>query len=87
MKNTGVVRKIDGLGRITLPIEIRRNFGLECGDPVEMYVNEEGVCLKGHKRTCACGSTTNLKRWQGQYICEKCILALYNENRKDLIQM
>lgn len=79
MKNTGVVRKLDGLGRITLPIELRRNFGWECGDPIEMYVSEEGICLKGRKDACSCGSKKDLINRNGQCICKKCILDLYKE--------
>ena len=41
MKDTGVVRKIDELGRFTLPMELRRKMNIEVGDPLEVFVDEE----------------------------------------------
>ena len=46
MKATGIVRNIDDLGRIVIPKEIRRTMGIKEGDPLEIYVTEEGICLK-----------------------------------------
>ena len=46
MKSTGVVRKIDELGRIVLPIELRRSLGIGEKDPVEIYVEEDKIILK-----------------------------------------
>jgi len=45
MKNLGIARKLDRLGRITLPIELRRTIGIVEGDPLEMYVEGEMICL------------------------------------------
>ena len=49
MKNLGIARKLDRLGRITLPIELRRTIGIIEGDPLEMYVDGEMICLKSAK--------------------------------------
>ena len=46
IKNTGIVRKLDELGRITLPIELRRNLDIGEKDPVEIYVSEDMIILK-----------------------------------------
>ncbi|MBO5353259.1 MAG: AbrB/MazE/SpoVT family DNA-binding domain-containing protein [Lachnospiraceae bacterium] len=46
MKNTGIVRRLDELGRITLPIELRRNLDIGEKDPVEIYVSEDMIILK-----------------------------------------
>lgn len=48
MRATGIVRNIDDLGRIVIPKEIRRTIGIKEGDPLEIYVTEEGICLKTH---------------------------------------
>lgn len=54
---TGIVRKMDPLGRIVIPMEIRRRFGIEEGDPLEIYVDGETVILKRHHNTKTCGIT------------------------------
>lgn len=46
MKATGVVRKLDELGRIVLPMEIRRNLGIKVGDPMEIFTTEDGIVIK-----------------------------------------
>ena len=46
MKNTGIIRHVDELGRITLPIEIRRSLGLSVKDPVQIYVDGDHIILK-----------------------------------------
>lgn len=45
MKATGIVRKIDDLGRIVIPKEIRRSVGIKERDALELYTTEEGICL------------------------------------------
>ncbi|MGM7719524.1 AbrB/MazE/SpoVT family DNA-binding domain-containing protein [Metabacillus sp. Hm71] len=54
MKATGVVRKVDELGRIVLPIELRRVFRIGVGDPVEIYVNNDQIILKKFKEKKEC---------------------------------
>ena len=49
MKNTGIVRKLDELGRITLPIELRRNLGIEDRDPLEIYVQDNQIILQKYE--------------------------------------
>lgn len=49
MKATGIVRKIDELGRITLPIELRRTYGIEVGTPVEIYATGEGIVIRPYQ--------------------------------------
>ena len=46
MKATGIVRRIDDLGRIVIPKEIRRNIGLREGEPMELFLENDCVCLK-----------------------------------------
>lgn len=61
MKSTGVVRKMDHLGRIVFPIELRRNLNLNEGDPVEIYVEGDNIILKKYNPGChCCGEMKNV---------------------------
>ena len=74
MKATGIVRKVDELGRIVLPIELRRTLGIEVRDPIEIYVDEEKILLKKYAPACIiCGESDDLIEYKGQKICRKCI--------------
>ena len=51
MKSTGIVRKLDELGRITLPLELRRTLGVGERDPLEIYVDEDKIILTKYEPT------------------------------------
>jgi len=57
MKSTGIVRKIDELGRIVIPIELRRALDIEVKDAMEIFVDEEQIVLKKYKTEQTCQST------------------------------
>lgn len=57
MKSTGMVRKVDELGRVTLPKELRRTLGIESSDPVEIFIDGDKVILKKYKPNMACAVT------------------------------
>lgn len=77
MKATGIVRKLDELGRIVLPIEMRRTFGLAEKDAVEIYVEGDCIILKKHEPNCAfCGEAKNLVDYKGKLVCKHCIKAM-----------
>jgi len=77
MKATGIVRKLDELGRIVLPIEMRRTFGLAEKDAVEIYVEGDCIILKKHQPNCTlCGESKNLVEYKGKLVCKACIKAL-----------
>ncbi|SPU37880.1 transcriptional regulator for transition state genes [Lysinibacillus capsici] len=57
MKSTGMVRKVDELGRITLPIELRRSLDLDVKDPVEIFIDGDQIILKKYKPNMACMAT------------------------------
>ncbi|MGM0882561.1 MAG: AbrB/MazE/SpoVT family DNA-binding domain-containing protein [Bacillota bacterium] len=77
MKSTGVVRKIDELGRVVLPIELRRTLDINVGDPLEIYVDGESIMLKKYSPGCVfCGSIERLKSFQGKLICGACVAAV-----------
>lgn len=74
MKATGIVRKVDELGRIVLPIELRRTLGIEVRDPIEIYVDEEKILLKKNAPACIiCGENDDLLEYKEKKICRKCI--------------
>lgn len=74
MKATGIVRKIDELGRVVLPIELRRTLGMKVRDPLEIYVDGESIILKKYAPSCIfCGESDNLVKYKGKKICRKCI--------------
>jgi len=73
MKSTGMTRKIDELGRIVLPIEIRRTMEAGPGDLLEIYVENGAVILKKVENTCIfCGSTKNLSEHRDHWVCRAC---------------
>ena len=77
MKSTGIVRKIDELGRVVLPIELRRNLGIAEKDPIEIYVDEDTIILKKYAPSCVfCNSPKDVVNYKGKNVCEKCIQEL-----------
>ena len=74
MKSTGIVRALDSLGRVVLPIELRRSLGLGEHDRVEILAEEGQIILRKFEPNCCfCGSGKNLKEYKDKLICEKCI--------------
>jgi len=77
MKSTGIVRKVDELGRIVLPIEMRRTLDIAEKDPVEIYVEGESVILRKYQAACVfCGSVKNIVTFKGRNVCSNCIAKL-----------
>ena len=72
MKSTGIIRRVDELGRVVLPIELRNKFGITEKDPMEIYVDGSSIILKKFEPNCIfCGSSKKLVDFQGKMICEK----------------
>ncbi len=77
MKATGITRKIDELGRIVLPIELRRGLDIDQRDALEIYVEEDKIILKKYKQACAfCGNNENIVEFKNKYVCADCIAQL-----------
>ena len=77
MKSTGIVRKVDELGRIVLPIEMRRTLDIGEKDALEIYVEGSSVILKKYKPSCVfCDATTDITVFNGKNICPKCLKEL-----------
>lgn len=73
MKATGIVRNIDDLGRIVLPMELRRTLGINIKDPMEIFVEGDSIIIKKHQPNCIfCGSEKNVVSFKDKNICEVC---------------
>ncbi len=74
MKSTGIVRKVDELGRVVIPIELRRTLGIEIKDPLEIYVEGEHIIFKKYEPACVfCGYARDLQNLNGKNICQNCV--------------
>ena len=77
MKSTGIVRRIDNLGRVVLPIELRRTFDINKEDPVEIYVDNEYILLKKYEPACIfCGESRDVVTFKGRNVCPVCAKSL-----------
>ena len=74
MKSTGIVRKVDELGRIVLPIELRRTLDIEEKDALEIYVEDDSIILRKYQAACVfCESTKKIVSYRGKNVCPDCI--------------
>jgi len=74
MKATGIVRKVDVLGRIVLPIELRKTLDIEKEDPIEIFVDGEYILLKKYEPACVfCGNAKDVKRIHDKNVCTECL--------------
>ena len=78
MKATGIVRSVDSLGRLVLPMELRKVLGVNRGTPLEIYVGGQGeVILKKYEPLCCfCGGNDKLTVFKGKQVCVRCIMDL-----------
>lgn len=73
MKSTGIIRKVDELGRVVIPIEIRNQFNIVEKDPIEIYVDSSSIILKKVEENCMfCGNSKNLLSYNNKLICQNC---------------
>ena len=80
MKSTGVVRRIDELGRIVVPKEIRKKMYIESGDPLEIFVDGDHIILTKYQPSCIfCGNPDGVVPFEEKLICSKCIEKLQNK--------
>ncbi|HIT33819.1 MAG TPA: AbrB/MazE/SpoVT family DNA-binding domain-containing protein [Candidatus Faecousia intestinigallinarum] len=77
MQSTGIVRKVDDLGRIVLPAEIRRMLDIQEGSDVEFYLENGRIVLCKLENGCIfCGARESLRRFHGKNLCRNCINTL-----------
>lgn len=88
LKNTGIKRPVDSLGRIVVPKEMRATYGLETGEFVEFYVDPDAgvIYLQKHQpEKCAiCGYDKSLTEIKQKHICEDCISKLFEGGDSEL---
>lgn len=77
MKTTGIVRRIDELGRIVLPVELRRTLGIDVKDQIEILIEGNKIILRKYEDSCIfCGGKDNLVSYAGKNVCKDCIKEL-----------
>ena len=74
MKSTGIIRKVDELGRIVLPIELRRTMDIAERDELEIFIENDRVVLQKYEPSCVCcGSSQSLRNYRGTNVCQECV--------------
>ena len=74
MKSTGIIRKADELGRIVLPIEMRRTLGVDNRDPIEMFIDGKDIILRKYAVGCVlCGNPKDNIEYASKRVCRDCI--------------
>ena len=74
MKSTGIIRKVDDLGRIVLPIELRRTLDIAERDELEIFMENGRIVLQKYEPSCIfCESSQNLIGYRGKNVCQACI--------------
>jgi transcriptional pleiotropic regulator of transition state genes len=75
MHDTGIVRRVDDLGRIVIPMELRRTLGIKVKDPIAIFTEGERIILQKHKDSCAiCGATAaEMSTIKGRAVCSSCV--------------
>ena len=80
VRRTGVARKVDQLGRVVLPAEVRRHFGITPGDLIEIAVDSDAILLTKVENRCVfCGETASLSEFSGKLVCRECVARLSAE--------
>ena len=83
LKSTGIVKKIDELGRIVIPKELRRAFAIEEGDSLEIFVDGERVILRKYQPGCQfCGGFEELIVHEGKNVCRHCLKEMVQKAKR-----
>ena len=74
MKATGIVRPVDPLGRVVIPVELRRNLGINTDDSLEVFVDGDFIMLKKYEPACIFfGNAKDVQNIHGKNICRTCL--------------
>jgi transcriptional pleiotropic regulator of transition state genes len=77
MKSTGIVRKVDELGRVVIPIELRRTLDIEEKDALEIYVDSDKIILRKYEPACVfCGNADEVVNYKNKNVCKECLNAM-----------
>jgi AbrB family transcriptional regulator, transcriptional pleiotropic regulator of transition state genes len=80
-RRTGVARKVDQLGRVVLPAEVRRHLGIRPGDLIEIAVDSDAILLSKVEDRCVfCSGAADLSEFAGKLVCRGCLIRLAAEN-------
>ncbi len=78
MKSTGIVRKVDELGRVVIPIELRRTLDIAERDSLEIYVDGDKIILRKYEPACIfCGNAEDVEPFMGKNVCHSCMEAMH----------
>ena len=73
MQSLGIVRRVDALGRVVLPMELRKQLELETGDALEIFTEDNKVILKKYQPACIfCGNARDISSYKERNVCESC---------------
>ncbi|NMB11886.1 MAG: AbrB/MazE/SpoVT family DNA-binding domain-containing protein [Firmicutes bacterium] len=74
MKSTGIVRQMDDLGRIVIPVELRRTLQIDKRDPLEIFVEGDKIILRKYEAACIfCGSSEDVVTFKEKNVCSHCL--------------
>ena len=77
MKATGIIRKVDELGRLVIPIELRRTFDIAEKDGLEIYVDNDRIILRKYEPACIfCGNADDVTNFKNKRVCQECLTAM-----------
>ncbi|MEX2355521.1 MAG: AbrB/MazE/SpoVT family DNA-binding domain-containing protein [Thermaerobacterales bacterium] len=80
MKSTGIVRKVDELGRVVIPIELRRTLDIHEKDSLEIYVDGDKIIFRKYEPACVfCGNAADVENFKGKNVCRSCITAMVQQ--------
>jgi len=84
MKSTGIVRRLDELGRVVIPKEIRNKLNIEEKDPIEIYLEGTSIILRKFESGCIfCNNSKELSTYKDRLICKKCLEKIANLNMEE----
>ncbi|MBQ6899854.1 MAG: AbrB/MazE/SpoVT family DNA-binding domain-containing protein [Firmicutes bacterium] len=74
MKATGIVRPVDPLGRVVIPVELRRTLNIKTDDSLEVFVDGDYIMLKKYEPACIfCGNAKDVENIRGKNVCKDCL--------------
>lgn len=79
MKSSGITRRIDELGRVVIPVEMRRALDIGDREALEISVESDGIMLRrAHVGCVFCNSNKDMSLFHGKSVCSKCMQELQN---------
>lgn len=86
VKSTGIVRKVDKLGRVVIPMELRKVLNISSKDAIEIFSENNMLILRKYEPSCIfCGNATNVTTYKGVNICPECIMRMQKHIKKNVV--